>query len=278
MNNVVKRVILFVFAIPALLSLIMFLPQLNHLALIILAVIVGVLCGMEVRKMMSNVAKPMGLWTIFIPAVAPLASWAQGMELISPIIPDFLLTAGVLWALSDSILAKEAEFSNGITRVGTRLIMVMYPGWLLWWIGEFTWFDNANILMLIFVLTVYLNDSLAWFFGMLFGRHRGIVKVSPKKSLEGYIAGIFTSVTVILISARLRPDILPHPLWQLIIFGLIMAFTTISGDLAESVLKRATGVKDSGNVILGRGGMLDSIDSILFSAPVFVLFLKLGGL
>jgi phosphatidate cytidylyltransferase len=126
------------------------------------------------------------------------------------------------------------------------------------------------------MLTVYLNDSLAWFFGMLFGRLRNIVAVSPNKSLEGFLGGMLSSVAVILISAHFYPEIFPRPYWQLILFGVAAAFTTTIGDLVESALKRAVGVKDSGHVIPGRGGMLDSIDSVLFTAPVFVLFLQLA--
>ncbi len=276
MTNTIKRLILFFFAIPLLGVLILFLPHYGHLGVIIIAAFVGVLCGFELRAMLSKVAKPMPRWAAFIPGIAPLLAWSINMGWISESVSTIALAAAVIWALADSVFVQEGEITNGVSRMGTRLLMVIYPGWFLWWVARLTWFEEARFIILIFMLTVFLNDSLAWFFGVLFGKHRGIVSVSPNKSLEGFLGGMLTSVAVILGASHFLPGILPQPLWQLILFGIVSAFTTTMGDLVESALKRAVGVKDSGNIIMGRGGMLDSIDSVLLTAPVFVLFLQMG--
>jgi phosphatidate cytidylyltransferase len=226
--------------------------------------------------MLSNTARILPKWSILIPGLSAPLAWGVNLGWIPDQFPLVLLIAAVLWAFIDSVFANEAELKTGVARIGTRLIMVMYPGWLLWWVARLTWFDDAGVVILIFMLTVYLNDSLAWFFGMLLGRHRNIIAVSPNKSIEGFLGGTVSSVAVILISARFRPDILPHPVWQLVLFGIVAAFTTAAGDLVESAIKRSVGVKDSGRVIPGRGGMLDSIDSVLLTAPVFVLFLQMA--
>ena len=276
MTNTIKRLILFFLAIPLLTVLILFLPHYGNLGVIILTTVIGILCGFELRSMLSGVAKPIPLWAAIIPGISPLLAWSINMGWIPSEASTIALVAAVIWALTDAVFAREADIAGGVTRMGTRLLMVMYPGWFLWWVARLTWFANAHYVILIFMLTVFLNDSLAWFFGMLFGRHRGIFGVSPNKSLEGFLGGTITSVAVIIISSYFLPEILPHPLWQLIIFGIIAAFTTTMGDLVESALKRAVGVKDSGHVILGRGGILDSIDSVLLTAPVFVLFIQLA--
>lgn len=276
MTNTLKRLILFVFAIPLLIILIVYIPQYGNLGVILLLVAVGLLCGYELRSMLSGVARPMPHWVVLIPAIPPILAWGVNMGWLSPLISSAALAAAIIWALIDSIFVQDGEITGGISRIGTRLIMVIYPGWFLWWVARLTWFDESRYVILIFMLTVFLNDSLAWFFGMLFGKHRGIFKVSPNKSLEGFLGGMLTSVAVVLTASKFLPDLFPHPLWQLIIFGIIAAFTTTMGDLVESALKRAVGVKDSGHVIMGRGGMLDSIDSILLTAPVFVLFLQMA--
>jgi len=276
-TNTVKRLLLFFLAIPLLILLILYLPQYNHLGVIVLLIAVGVICGFEMRAMLSGISKPLPRWAALIPGLSPLLAWAINMGFIPELTASALFVAAIIWAFSDAVFVGKAEFTQGITRVGTRLLIIIYPGWLLWWVSRLTWYDNAHIVIIIFMLTVFLNDSHAWFFGVLFGKHRNIVAVSPNKSLEGFLGGILTSVAVILISAHFFPEILPHPMWQLIIFGLVAAFTTTIGDLVESALKRAAGVKDSGHVIPGRGGMLDSIDSVLFTAPVFILFLQMAA-
>lgn len=273
MTNTVKRLILFTLAIPALTSLILFVPAYGHVGVIALLTIIGILCGYELRAMLSRVSRPMQRWTIFIPGAAPILAWMTGQEWVDSRLPGILLVVLVIWALADAVLAEEADLSQGVLRMGTRLMLVMYPTFFLWWVARLTWLPNTPMILIVFMLTVFLNDSAAWLFGILFGRHRNVVAASPNKSLEGFIGGWFAAVIVLLAASWILPEVLPQPRWQLALFGLISGFATTLGDLVESALKRALGVKDSGHIILGRGGMLDSMDSILTTAPIFVIFL-----
>ena len=276
MTNIIKRLLLFFLAIPLLIVLILYLPQFNHLGVIILLTVAGIICGFEMRSMLSGISKPLPRWAVLIPGIVPFLAWSINISLLPASTAIILFAASIIWAFSDAVFVNEAELTQGIIRIGTRLMIIIYPGWLLWWVSRLTWYENAHIVIIIFMLTVFLNDSLAWFVGMLLGRHRNIITVSPNKSIEGFLGGMLTSVAVILVSAHYFPELLPHPLWQLILFGLVSAITTSLGDLVESAIKRSAGVKDSGHVIPGRGGMLDSIDSVLFTAPVFIFFLQLA--
>jgi len=276
MTDTVKRLLLFLIMMPFLTFLILFLPHYKNIAVIILIAIVGFLCGQEMRTILSKTEKKLPSWTVLIPTLAAPLAWLVNMGWMPEQIPPLLMILVVLWSFIDAVFAREEELKSGITRMGSRLLMIVYPGWMLWWVARLTWFDHAGFVMFIFMLTVYLSDATAWLFGILLGRHRNIFAVSPNKSVEGFLGGTLASVVVILISARLRPDILSHPVWQLIIFGIVAAFTTIMGDLVESALKRAVGVKDSGHIFPGRGGMLDSVDSTLLTAPIFVWFLQLA--
>ncbi|VDB00380.1 Phosphatidate cytidylyltransferase [Olavius algarvensis spirochete endosymbiont] len=274
MNNLTKRLLLFFIGIPLLSAIVFFIPHYGQIGTIILTVITGIVCGFEMRTMLSRIAKKLPLWAVLIPGLWPILAWLINMEWIPPISSTLALLVGIVWALSDSVSISKTEFSVGITRMGTRLLMVLYPGWFLWWVGRLTWLENSNLILLVFILVIFLNDSLAWFFGVTIGKHRNVFRVSPNKTVEGFSGGILSSVLVILTAAYVLPEVFPQPKWQLILFGLAAGFCVTAGDLVESTIKRATGVKDSGKIIMGRGGMLDSIDSVLFTAPLFVIFFQ----
>lgn len=132
------------------------------------------------------------------------------------------------------------------------------PASLLGWLGA----DRAWILAL--VLVVWAFDTFAYFTGRRLGRHPFMAHISPSKTLEGVAGGLVAAgiVGAVLVAALGRP-------WLAGLgFGLVLAVAAQAGDLAESMLKRAAGAKDSGTLIPGHGGMLDRVDSFLFAAPV----------
>jgi len=128
--------------------------------------------------------------------------------------------------------------------------------------------DYAKELLLILV-TIWMTDAAAYFAGRLWGRHKITPKISPGKSLEGYLAGFLAAaLTVPLYAHFLLPS------WRIsaaIITGVVLGVFGTMGDLFESVLKRGAGIKDSSNLIPGHGGMLDRIDSLLFAFPSYYL-------
>ena len=131
-------------------------------------------------------------------------------------------------------------------------------------------YTPGNLLGL--MILVWLNDTGAYVFGMLFGKHRLFKRISPKKSWEGAIGG--TIVTLVLgywmnffVPSLSRTD------W--IVLGLLVSVFGVYGDLFESLLKRTAGVKDSGTLMPGHGGILDRMDSLLFIIPASVAYLML---
>jgi phosphatidate cytidylyltransferase len=125
------------------------------------------------------------------------------------------------------------------------------------------WLDGGRGWLLAAVLVVWANDTGAYVAGKTLGRRPFASHVSPKKTWEGTIGGLATGVAA---GALLAVALGTSPLLG-IVFGLVVAIAAIVGDLAESVLKRAAGAKDSGTLIPGHGGMLDRVDSLLFAAP-----------
>lgn len=119
---------------------------------------------------------------------------------------------------------------------------------------------------------IWIYDSAAYMFGVNFGRHRLFERISPKKSWEGAIGGGAVAIGSSFFVAKFFPEIgLVH--W-FILSALIVVFATF-GDLSESLEKRTIGIKDSGKLLPGHGGILDRFDSLLFVVPVVVIYLKL---
>jgi phosphatidate cytidylyltransferase len=129
---------------------------------------------------------------------------------------------------------------------------------ILGWLGP----DRAWVVSL--VLIVWAYDTAAYFGGRRFGRRPFMHHISPAKTQEGVLAGLIAAV---LVGALLLVG-LGRPVLAGAIFGLIVGAAAQAGDLAESMLKRAAGAKESGGLIPGHGGLLDRVDSFLFAAPV----------
>jgi len=114
-------------------------------------------------------------------------------------------------------------------------------------------------------VTVWAGDIFAFSSGSLFGKHKLYPKISPKKSYEGLIGGILGSILIASVFSLL---FLPHlPLGSCVLLAIGIGILGQVGDFTESMLKRSARVKDSGDLIPGHGGMLDRIDSFLFSSP-----------
>jgi phosphatidate cytidylyltransferase len=122
--------------------------------------------------------------------------------------------------------------------------------------------------ILVLVLGVWAYDTGAYFIGKRFGRAKFLAHISPSKTYAGLVGGLVASTVVVTIMAVL----LGEPPLIGILLGPLLGLSAQAGDLAESMLKRAAGAKDSGTLIPGHGGILDRVDSFLFAAPVVALY------
>jgi phosphatidate cytidylyltransferase len=138
-------------------------------------------------------------------------------------------------------------------------------------------FEQSTLLLLMLFLLVFGNDTFAYIFGMWLGKsNRNIFTVSPNKSLAGFIGGIASSITIAVLWISFIPAMARmFNIIEGIALGLVVSIISNIGDLIESALKRGANVKDSGTIIMGRGGIMDSIDSLLISAPFFLILIEL---
>lgn len=136
--------------------------------------------------------------------------------------------------------------------------------------------EGKSLALAMFVM-IWLNDTGAFCVGSLLGRHRLFERLSPKKSWEGFFGGlVFCVIAGYLCSSWLNLPVFNTVEWML--YGLTVCIFATVGDLFESLIKRTHGIKDSGKLIPGHGGILDRIDSLLFVAPATFIFLLLTDL
>jgi len=137
--------------------------------------------------------------------------------------------------------------------------------------------ELGHLYVLLPFLCTFVSDSGAYFAGVFLGKHRGIVKVSPNKSAEGFVGSIVSLIIgMIIYGLVLRYALnIPVSFTILLLYAIIGNVMTQLGDLAFSLIKREHGIKDYGNLIPGHGGMLDRFDSMIFAAPVIYILVTL---
>lgn len=274
--KIVERFLVFFIGVPVALGIVLLLPHHHYLAVNCAAIILSALGAGEfaaLLKRKTSFAFPTPE-AMLLGAACPLAmtlSVSFGVDY--RIVPVFVAIS-VAWLLISRIFAPEDKLKDALGSISVGLATLLYPGFFMAWIIGMASFSHANMVILIFLLIPISNDSAAWAAGMLFGKNnRGIIRVSPNKSVAGFIGGLVFSVLLGMIAVSCIPaaftsKTLPAPLAGLIL-GLGVGLAGCLGDLAESAMKRSAGAKDSGAIIPGRGGVLDSIDSICFAAPVY---------
>ena len=160
---------------------------------------------------------------------------------------------------------------NPILNIGMGLLSLI---WILLPLGLlfFVWIPKQPMMVLAFFILIWMSDTAAYVFGSLFGKHKLAPKISPGKTWEGFLCScVITAGLAVGLSYIPYFQSAGFELWQWIVIALLTEIFGLMGDLIESLFKRKAGVKDSGNIIPGHGGVLDRVDSILFATiPVFL--------
>ena len=200
------------------------------------------------------------------------------------VLPLFLLVLGLLTRQVREVLPTAALSYFGFLYIAVTLGELSLIGH----------YENGRVLVFIFLVLIWLGDTFAYYVGRSLGRHKLAPVISPGKTWEGAIASAVGATLISIFALHylhqlgnllVRLDVLPSqsimyadariydvPWWLAALFGLCLNISAQFGDLVESALKRGAGVKDSGTLLPGHGGMLDRIDAMLLAAPVFWFF------
>lgn len=236
------------------------------------------------------------VWSVFLfCALAVFAGWeavqlccSSGVNLLTRILVSFTAGAATLLIAVDHPLALPALLLPGAL-VALCVMITMGPahsrrriagtsallGFYTMGFGILGWlFINSGVWIVFAILALcWLGDSIAYFAGSAFGRHKMMPRVSPNKSWEGFAGGIIGAVAGCVIVGSFGG----FELFPLVVTGVAGGLAGVLGDLFESSLKRDAGVKDSGTILLGHGGILDRFDSAVAAAPAALVVLTLFG-
>ncbi len=272
-SSFLKRVATALVLMPLVVVGVLLLPT-PYLALIFAAIVL--LGGMEWTRLAGIRSFP---GKIFYLAVLATLLWLMQLLMGFPRPADLLFAGVGVWWVGVTLylyrireLEKDSDCFSPLRAAAG--VLVLGPAWaaLVTVHGS----GEAGPSLLVFLLfLIWVADSGAYFSGLRWGRNKLAPLISPGKTREGLYGALAGAVLCgALLSRMLQVDVSP---FLLILLCVVTVLFSVVGDLFESVLKRRTGLKDSGNLLPGHGGMLDRIDSLTAAAPVFLLGLKLLG-
>ncbi|MBQ1867343.1 phosphatidate cytidylyltransferase [Selenomonas sp.] len=201
---------------------------------------------------------------------------AELMMAVSTLIVLVILLESVLrhsvTSIMDAVTSIAGIFYFGFPFAYMVMLRDMQPGMMISTpLGAVPF--GAALIWIMFVGT-WASDTFAYFTGSALGRHKLCPSISPNKTVEGFLGSVVGTTA----SAAGLGVFFSLPVKELAVLGLAISILATLGDLVESVAKRYTGIKDSGNIIPGHGGIWDRFDSVLFTAPLVYYFVKIVGL
>lgn len=199
-----------------------------------------------------------------------LISWGRDPMLVSG-----AMVVGVAVLLTWSMFAHE-DPEEGALAGAVAAVSVPYISAAMAFIGLVRGFEPNGFKWLIFVLVgTWATDTGAYFAGRFFGKRKLIERISPKKTWAGVWGGLALTIAVSTVWASVDPFIAVH---HAAVLGGFIAVSCVVGDLVESMFKRARGIKDSGSIMPGHGGLFDRVDSLLFTVPTAWAYATIFGL
>jgi phosphatidate cytidylyltransferase len=230
------------------------------------------LAALEVLGMLrSGGYRPLAGLLVGLAIALPLDAWLRPPADVWSVAPDGTLLIEIALLLGLVALLARKTTEGALVDWALSLGLALYLGGLMQFYLPLRRIasDIPGFWVIALLVLSWVCDTSAYFVGRAFGRARLAPVISPAKSVEGALAGVAGAAIVGVVLS------LPTGLSPLLLggFGLTIGLATVVGDLAESLIKRQTGVKDSSGLIPGHGGLLDRMDSLLFCAPIAVLYL-----
>jgi len=269
MDSVLKqRIITAVVLIIAVLLGVLFLPNtLFAAAALVVFVSIG---GWEWGKLVGFTGQTQGLFVVGLLVTALIAYLIKDLRWA-------FIVAGVIWWASVLVLLAIYEqgtyfYKNNPWLLRLAAFLVLIPAW----IALVTLHQHHPYLVLYLIFLVAITDSGAYFTGKALGKNKLAPELSPGKTREGMFGGVAGAVVWSILGAWFFA--LPANEWLFfILLSLVVAFMSVSGDLFESLIKREAGQKDSGHILPGHGGILDRVDGLIATLPLFTLGIFWGA-
>lgn len=237
---------------------------------VLLAALVAWLAAGELAAMSDRLGAPtpaplVGASAAIVSVAFLAAAEGTSPEALTVVLPALVLASGAV------VLAQGVPDATVIARVSALVMIPLYVGLPLGAVAvvQLVYGPAATTWLLVLIA---VSDSAQYYSGRAFGRRKLAPTVSPAKTVEGAVGGIIVAT---LAGAATGPLVIDGvTVFEAGALALVLVLAGIVGDLFESLLKRGAGVKDSSQLIPGHGGVLDRIDSHLFAAPVFYIFLR----
>jgi phosphatidate cytidylyltransferase len=201
----------------------------------------------------------------------------MGLALLAFVAGTLLTLGAEIWRAKENAILNTAVTLSGIAYVTIGFTTILFLRNTASSTGDASlWIDAGGALVLTLFVSVWSSDTLAYFTGLSIGKHKLLERVSPKKTWEGAAGGLAGAVvSFVLMSMWLLPSM---AILDAVACGAIVGVFGPIGDLAESWLKRDAVIKDSSHIIPGHGGFLDRFDSMLFAAPLVLIYLTMVNL
>ncbi len=270
LTNLQQRILAAIFLAPILVSSIIYGP----LSYIILFVVIGALTQLEFYKLIGSIEGnlPLTFYGTFLGIFMNILVYLVEKGQIS-FFNYFWLTPFITLVFFIKLYKPNDErpFQNiAYTFLGIIYVALPFALMTVLAFAETGYYDYQIVLGSFILL--WASDSGAYFAGIKFGKTKLFERVSPKKSWEGVLGGLISTImAAIILSSQFKN----HDPWQWITIGIIIVVVGTYGDLIESLLKRSINIKDSSNFIPGHGGLLDRFDGLLLSIPFIISFIKL---
>lgn len=276
MSELSKRILFAVIAAPAGILAI-------YLGDAVLATLLGLIAGFCAwefcRIARSSGAEPFELFTIGAAALVPVVVHGQRRAVLT--VPLELVVIVALAVFAATIFFRSVErrplLATATTLLGIAYSSLMAYVYVIRYHPYTIGAAAGTALAALPILLTWATDTGAYIVGRSMGKRKLIPSVSPSKTVAGAVGGLALSVLVcwLYVEYVLRPTTqLGMPLWGTLLFGAVISVAAQLGDIAESLLKRAAGIKHSSHVLPGHGGVLDRFDGMLFALPVAMLMLN----
>jgi len=212
----------------------------------------------------------MPLLYIALRSILPSGSLIKGEDTL---LAAALFIFALILALFCVLMFSDGKY--GIKDIAVTVFGIFYVVFLFSFVMLTRQMENGYLYIWLIFIGAWATDTFAYFTGVAVGKTKIVPKISPKKSLEGCIGGVVGCIASMVVFGICCRNTLGVRIVHFAILGLLCGVISQLGDWSASVIKRSVGIKDYGNIMPGHGGVLDRVDSILFTAPAVFLYINL---